>query len=166
VKLFRTRRKPDNGEEEKELVLDTDAEERGPAEETAEAGAPATDGAPEVADLAAEAGATPTPGDPLAEMRAEAAAETAAGEKPPEGTAESPAPDDPMDSGLLELFREAKNEVQETTLASELPDIPIQDLLGDLVNIRQELRTTAVIRPEPDPGQTHHRGSQRGQGGK
>ena len=158
MKLFRMKRKAENGEEEKELVLETDAEEEAPAEETTEAEADApTAGSAQVAA---------TPDDPLAQLRAEAAAEVVPEETPVEGGAPAPTLDDPLDPGLLDLFREAKNEVQESTLASELPDIPIQDLLGDLVSVRQELGMRPEARPAPSPPKTRERHPRPDRGGK
>jgi hypothetical protein len=138
VKLFR-KRKPENDEEEDELAFDTDAAEEDSGQEMAEA----------AASPPAQAEPTLTPDDPLAQMRAEAAGETAVAENPSEGAAPSPQPDDPLDPGLMDLFREAKNEVEESTLASELPDIPIQDLLSDLVNVSQCLGITPRVRAQP-----------------
>jgi hypothetical protein len=136
MKLFR-RRKPENGDEEDDLIFDADAAEDGSGQEMAEA-------APEAAASAAtEPGPILTPDDPLAQMRAEAARETA------EGAAPSPAPDDPLDASLMDLFLEAKNEVQESTLASDLEDIPIQDLLSDLVSVSESLGITPRVRAKP-----------------
>ncbi|HJX61646.1 MAG TPA: hypothetical protein VJ578_03665 [Dehalococcoidia bacterium] len=142
VKLFR-RRKPENGEAEDELAFDADAAEEDPGQETAEAALDAAAG------VAADAGPILAPLDPLAQMRADAAAEAAAAETPSEGAAPSPNPDDPLDAGLMDLFREANNEVQESTLASDLEDIPIQDLLSDLVSVSECLGITPRARPRP-----------------
>ena len=139
MKLFR-RRKPENGEAEDELAFEA---EEDPGQETAEAALEAASGAP------ADAGPILAPDDPLAQMRAEAAAETGAAETPSEGAAPSPNLDDPLDAGLMDLFREAKNEVQESTLASDLEDIPIQDLLSDLVSVSQDLGITPRVRAKP-----------------
>ena len=68
--------------------------------------------------------------------------------------------------GLMDLFREAKNEVQESTLASELPDIPIQDLLGDLVSVSRRLGVKPRPRLEPNPGQAGKRALEPDKGGK
>lgn len=167
MKLFRMRRKPENGEEEKELILDTDADDEDAVEEMdeaeAETGGPA--GAP---TLAAGAGpsdqtdASALRADPLAQISAEAASEPAAAEKPPDGDPASPPAQDSLDDGLLDLFREAKNEVQETTLGSELPDIPIQELLGDLVSISRRLGIPSEVRAKPNP----HPSREVRQGGK
>lgn len=162
MKLFRVRPKPENGEEEKELVLDTDAEEQPPAQDTTEAEAET----PEATSPAGQTAVSESPNDPLAAMRAEAANEVAAAETPPEGASASPQPDDTLDPGLLELFREAKNEVQESTLASELPDIPIQELLSDLVSISLDLGITPRVRAQPRQAKALHRGPDREQGGK
>ena len=153
MKLFR-RRKPENGEEEDELIFDTDAGDEDPGQEMAEAasgtGAPTDAAAPEAASSpAAQAGPILTPNDPLAQMRAEAAGELAAAEKPSEGAAPSPQPDDPLDAGLMDLFLEAKNEVQESTLASDLEDIPIQDLLSDLMSVSEGLGITPRVHARP-----------------
>ena len=153
MKLFR-RRKPENAEEEDELVFGADAAEEDPGQEMAEAaattgpsaGAAAPDAA---ASPVAQAGPILTPDDPLAQMRADAASETAAAETPSEGAAPSPNPDDPLDAGLMDLFREAKKEVQESTLASDLEDIPIQDLLSDLMSVSEGLGITPRVRAKP-----------------
>jgi hypothetical protein len=153
VKLFR-KRKPENGEEEDELVFDMDAAEEDSGQDIAEAaagiGTSADAAAPEaVASPAAQAGPVLTPNDPLAQMRADAASEAAAAEEPAEGAAPSPKPDDPLDAGLMDLFLEAKNEVQESTLASELEDIPIQDLLSDLMSVSEGLGITPRVHARP-----------------
>jgi hypothetical protein len=150
VKLFRKRHKSGDGEEEEELVLDTDTEEE-LVEEAAEA-------------EPAPAAAAP-PSDPLAQIRADADNETAAG-KTPEGDAPPPQPDDSLDASLLELFREAKNEVEESTLASELADIPIQDLLSDLVSVSQELGVTPRAHPAASQRKTRLVDPEHDQGGK
>ena len=158
MKLFR-RRKPENAEEEDDLLLDTDAAEDDSVRETeAETGAST--------DPPAEAAAIPPADDPLAQMRADAAAEVAAAENPPEGASPSPQPVDALDAGLMDLFREAKNEVQESTLASELPDIPIQDLLGDLVSVSRRLGVKPRPRLEPNPGRAGKRALEPDKGGK
>lgn len=159
MRLFR-RRKPENAEEEDELVLDRDAAEEDSIREITEAETGASTDSP------AQAGAVPPADDPLAQMRADAAAEVAAAENPPEGAPASPQPVDALDAGLMDLFLEAKNEVQESTLASELPDIPIQDLLGDLVSVSRRLGVKPRPRLEPNPGQAGERGLEPHQGGE
>ena len=151
MKLFRKRHKSEDGEEEEELVLDTDTEE-------------------ELAEEAAEAEPAPasavSPSDPLAQIRADADNETAAGKTPSEGDPAPSQPDDSLDASLLELFREAKNEVEESTLASELADIPIQDLLSDLVSVSQELGATPRAHPAASQRKTSNVDPKHGQGGK
>jgi len=152
MKLFRLRRKPESGEEEKELVLDTDAEGQAPAQETTEAEAEASADAPTAAAAPEDAAQPETlapVGDLMAQIGAEVASESEAAEKTPENDPGSPQADDSLDPDLLELFREAKNEVVETTLASELPDIPMQDLLSDLENVSQRLGITPRARTDP-----------------
>jgi hypothetical protein len=141
MKLFRVRRKAKSGEEDKELVLDTDAEPQAPAPDTTE---PETE--PETSpDAAAEAEA-PAQGEapaPEGDLLAQIGAETEGGE---------PQEDDSLDPDLVDIFREAKNEVEESTLASELEDIPAQDLLSDLMGVRHRLNMTPRSRAEPGKG--------------
>ena len=151
MRLFR-RRKPENAEEEDDLISNTDAAEEDSTREPTGAATGAS------TDPPTQAEAVPPTNDPLAQMRADAAAEIAAAENPPEGAPASPKPDDVLDAGLMDLFREAKNEVQESTLASELPDIPIQDLLGDLVSVSRRLGVRPRPRLEPNPGQADEDG--------
>ena len=155
MKLFR-RRKPENGEEEDELAFEA---EEDPGQETAEAALEAAVGP------AADAGPT-RPDDPLAQMMAEAAAETAAAETPSEGAAPAPNPDDPLDARLMDLFREAKNEVEESTLASDLEDIPIQNLLSDLVSVSERLGITPRLRTQPNVGEADESALEPDQSGK
>jgi LysM repeat protein len=68
------------------------------------------------------------------------------GGRAPDNGAFSPETEEPLDPSLVELFLEAKKEVEESVPASDLPDIPIQDLLSELVSLRRSLR---VERPEP-----------------
>ena len=170
MKLFR-RRKPETAEEEDELVFDIDGEEEDSGHEMAEAaartGTSADAAAPGAASSpAAQAGPILTPNDPLAQMRADAAAEVAAAENPPEGATASPQPVDALDAGLMDLFLEAKNEVQEITLGSELPDIPIQDLLSDLVSVSEDLGITPRVRAKPRQDRVLDSGLEPDQGGK
>jgi hypothetical protein len=146
VKLFR-RRKPENAEEEDDLVSNTDAAEEDSTREPTGAATGAS------TDPPAQAGAVPPTDDPIAQMRADAIAEVAAAENPPEGAPGSPQPDDALDAGLMDLFREAKDEVEEATLASQMPDIPIQELLGDLVTLSQRLGVKPRPRLEVNPDQ-------------
>jgi len=96
---------------------------------------------------------TPLPqGDLLVEIDAEADGEADAGGRAPENGAASPEADEPLDPSLLELFAEARNEVQESALASELPDIPIQELLSELVSLSQRLGIAPPARAEPANG--------------
>ena len=78
-------------------------------------------------------------GDILVDVGYDPDSEAYAGRRAPENGAASPETDEPLDPALLQLFAEAKNEAQETVLASELPDIPIQDLLSDLVSLSRSL---------------------------
>jgi hypothetical protein len=138
MKLFRVGRKPKSGEENRELVLDTEAEAEAPVQDEVEAGAPA--------DAAPAEGEAPAPqGDLLTQIGAEADSEI-------EAEGDSPQEDEPLDPELLDIFREAKNEVLESTLASELEDIPAQDLLTDLMGVSRQLGTALRARARADKG--------------
>jgi membrane protein involved in colicin uptake len=139
MKLFRLRRKPESGQEEKELVLDTEAEAQAPAQDRADAEAQAP--AQDRADAEVEAEAPAPEGDLMTQISAETNSEIEAEEKASE--------EDTLDPDLVDIFREAKNEVEESTLASELEDIATQDLLDDLVGIRHRLSIMPRARAEP-----------------
>jgi LysM repeat protein len=47
--------------------------------------------------------------------------------------------DEPLDPALEELFREANAEAEEDALVPELPDIPIRELLNELVSLGRSL---------------------------
>ncbi len=81
------------------------------------------------------------PDDLLAQMSAEADSEIAAEEAVLEGGQKSD--DDELDPELLDIFRDAKNEVQEGSLALELDDISTQDLLSEVATISQRLGVPA-----------------------
>jgi len=166
VKLFRMKRKPEDGAEEKELVVDT-ADEATPSttvEAEAKAGEPVAAATPEAA--AGLEGPSTSSGqdrtlpsaaeaDPLAQFRPDGPGEIVGGDEAPEGAPASPQPDDALDPDLLDIFREAKNEVEESTLASEMPDIPIEELLGDLVSISRRLGVSPQARAKRDPPSSH-----------
>jgi LysM repeat protein len=99
-------------------------------------------------------------GDPLAEMGPAAPRELEAGGKAPENGSVPPQTDEPLDPALVDLFREARNEAQESALASELPDIPIQDLLSELVSVGQRLGIGPPVSTETaggeDSAETEH----------
>jgi hypothetical protein len=142
MRLFRPRRKPKSDQEEKELVLDTDAEAQAPAQDRADAEVKTE--APADAELSVEEQAPVPEADLLAQIAAATDSEIEA----EDGSAQE---DDPLDPELLDIFREAKNEVQESTLASELEDIPVQDLLGYLQGVKRGL--SAVQRARAQPGE-------------
>jgi hypothetical protein len=150
MRFFRLRRKPESDEEERELVLDTDAEAQALAQDTLEAEEKAPQSAAE-ADSLTEGEAPAPEGHDLAQIGAEADAEIEAEEEAREAEGGSPQGGDSLDPDLLDIFRAAKDEVQESTLASELEDIPAQDLLSDLVGISHHLRT--MPRAHAEPGQ-------------
>jgi hypothetical protein len=139
MRFFRRSRNKENDEEEKELVLDTDTEPQALSQDTPEAATPTE-------------GEAPAPeGDLLAQIGAETNAEIEAEEGARETEGGSPQGGDSLDPDLLDIFRAAKDEVQESTLASELEDIPAQDLLSDLVGVSQRLH--AMPRAQAEPGQ-------------
>jgi len=150
MRFFRLRRKPESDEEEKELVLDADAEEEAFAQDIIEAEEEAPQSAAEAATPTAEEAPAPA-GDLLAQLGAEADAEIEAEKEAPGTEGGSPQGGDSLDPDLLDIFRSAKEEVQESTLASELEDIPAQDLLSDLVGVSHRLRT--MPRSHAGPGQ-------------
>lgn len=77
--------------------------------------------------------------DLLAKVSAEAESEIAAEEAAIAGDHVSP--DDELDPELMDIFRDARNEVQESTLASELEDVSAQELLSDATTISRSLGT-------------------------
>ena len=78
-------------------------------------------------------------GDPLVELGAEVGSEADTRGRVPENGAASPETDEPLDPALEQLFRQANAEAQQSLAASELPDIPIQDLLNELVSLSRSL---------------------------
>jgi hypothetical protein len=150
MRFFRLRRKPESDEEEKELVLDADTEEEALAQDIIEAEEEAPQSAAEAATPTAEEAPAPA-GDLLAQLGTEADAEIEAEKEAPGTEGGSPQGGDSLDPDLLDIFRSAKEEVQESTLASELEDIPAQDLLSDLVGVSHRLRT--MPRSHAGPGQ-------------
>jgi LysM repeat protein len=91
---------------------------------------------------AIQEGAAVVQGDLLVQSDVEADG----GGRAPDNGAFSPETEEPLDPSLVELFLEAKKEVEESVPAADLPDIPIRDLLSELVSLRRSLR---VERPEP-----------------
>jgi hypothetical protein len=176
MKLFRLRRKSKSRKAEKELVLDTAAEgnpdppadapqpqadptpdpEAG-ADASAEAlgAAPAAE-APEEAPAAEapeDAAATEPPAEApksqdslLAQISDEANSEMAAEEEAVQPGGDPGSEDDPLDPGLLDLFRDARNEVQESTLVAELDDVSTQELLDELASVSSRLGISAQER--------------------
>ena len=59
--------------------------------------------------------------------------------RPPENGAAALETDEPLDPALEQLFREANAEAQEAALASELPNIPVRELLNELVALGRSL---------------------------
>ena len=88
-------------------------------------------------------------GDPLVEPGAEVGSEANARRRPPENGAAALETDEPLDPALVQLFREANAEAQESVAASELPDIPIQDLLNELLSLSRRLGIEPTARAEP-----------------
>jgi hypothetical protein len=152
------KRKPEDGAEEKELVLDTEDEATPSAmvEAEAKAGEPEAAATPEAAaGLEGQTLPSAAEADPLAQFRPDGPDQIAAGDEAPEGAPASPQPDDALAPDLFDIFREAKNEVEESTLASEMPDIPIEELLGDLVSISRRLGVSPQARAKRDPPSSH-----------
>ena len=87
-------------------------------------------------------------GDPLVELGAEVGSEADTGGRLPANGA-APETDEPLDPALEQLFLQANAEAQESLAASELPDIPIQDLLNELVSLSRRLGIEPPARAEP-----------------
>lgn len=86
---------------------------------------------------------TPPPQDNLlAQIGAEADAEMAK-EEAEAAEADSAGDKDELDPELLDIFRDARNEVQESSLAAELDDIAVQELLNELLGIGSRLGIAA-----------------------
>jgi hypothetical protein len=150
MRLFRGKTKPKTGEEDKEMMpaADTEAE---PAAPTAvpnagsEAGpdtAPSDTPEPDAKEAGTAEDApeeAPPPQDNLlAQIGAEADAELAK-EEAAAAEGASPTDKDELDPELLDIFRDARNEIQESSLAAELEDIAVQQLLDDLASVSQRL---------------------------
>jgi LysM repeat protein len=87
-------------------------------------------------------------GDPLVEPGAEVGSEAdTVGRLPANGAALET--DEPLDPALEQLFRQANAEAQESLAAAELPDIPIRDLLDELVSLGRCLGIEPSTRAEP-----------------
>jgi hypothetical protein len=129
-----------------------DAKEAGTAADAPEEAPPPQDnllaqiGAEADAELAKEEAAAadapeeaPPPQDNLlAQIGAEADAELAK-EEAAAAEGGSPTDKDELDPELLDIFRDARNEVQESSLAAELEDIAVQQLLDDLASVSRRL---------------------------
>ncbi len=154
MRLFRGRAKPKSDQEDKERMLDADSEgepaaptavpnagsEAGP--DTAPSDTPGSDAkeAETAADAPKEA---PRPQDNLlAQIGAETDAELAK-EEAAAAEGSSPTENDELDPELLDIFRDARNEIQESSLAAELEDIGVQELLDEILGIGSRLGITA-----------------------
>ncbi len=60
-------------------------------------------------------------------------------------------PGEGLDPDLMDIFRDAKQETEDGSLASEVEDVPIQDLLADLRTIGQRLGVKPSREPPPEP---------------
>jgi len=150
TRSLRRSRKAAGGQEE--LPLTTDVERQAYAQEMTEVEASADAPTPAAAPEAIAQTGDPAPEDDLpAQTDAEAASEVETIEKTPENDGGSPREGDSLGPALLDIPRDAKNEIQENTLAAGLADIPIQDLLSDLVSVSQGLGIASrVRRAEPE----------------
>jgi hypothetical protein len=89
----------------------------------------------------------------LVEPGAEVGGDPHAEARPSENGAASPETDEPLDPALVRLFLEANAEAEASVAASELPDIPIQDLLNELVSLSRSLGIERPSRAEPANGE-------------
>jgi hypothetical protein len=155
MKLFRFKGKPDDPSAEKELVLDTDAEEASAAQvqpsPTAEPAPEARQEAP--VDVTGDPEARPPSQESfLAEIGAEADKEMAEQERLIAG--EGLQEDDALDPGLVDLFRDAKTEVEESSLAAELDNIPAREILDEITEVSQRLGVPSDgLRSRPEGGE-------------
>ncbi|KPK46946.1 MAG: hypothetical protein AMJ77_04720 [Dehalococcoidia bacterium SM23_28_2] len=137
MRLFGRKRKRESDGEEKELVLDTEAEEQAPDQDDSDAEVK-TEAAAE-GDAPPEEKASAPEGDLLGQIGAEADSEIEAGEAALEAEGGASKEDDSLDPDLADIFRDAKEEVEEGTLAAELENVPVQDLLNDLLGLGHHL---------------------------
>ncbi len=113
--------------------------------------APTADGEPE-----APPQPEPSPSQAQDPLAAAQAAVAEADAQPAEG----------LDPDLLDIFRDAKQETEDGSLASEVEDVPIQDLLADLRTIGRRLGVKPNREPErvtfvaPEPGPEDDPGAQ------
>lgn len=114
--------------------------------------APEPPPAPEAqVSLSQQATATAPAADPLQGLRPDTATGVqpeAAQSDPLAGVAEAAATpaEGPMDPGLLDIFRDVREETEEGGLASEIEDVPIGDLMSDLMNISDRLGISPAAR--------------------
>jgi LysM repeat protein len=85
-----------------------------------------------------------------AEAKTEAPAEAGA---PAQGQALTPENDSPH-PGLSDIHRDGENAAQESTPASESDDIPVRDLLSDLVGVSRRLGVGPQARADPPRDET------------
>jgi hypothetical protein len=150
MRLFRGRAKPKNDQEDKERMLDADTQaaataatdvpnagsEAGP--DTAPSDTPEPDAKEAGTAEDAPQQAPPPQDNLLAQIGAEADAELAK-EEAAAAEGASPTDKDELDPELLDIFRDARNEVQESSLAAELEDISVQQLLDVLAGVSRRL---------------------------
>lgn len=139
MKLFRLRGKHNDPKAEKELVLDTGrGDSSAPGAQAPPESEPASSNSDEpVVDLDAAAPQSAPPADLFAELSAQADKEMAEQEQLAAG--EPSTDDDELDPGLLDIFRDAKSEVEESSLAADLENVPARAILDDIRGISQGL---------------------------
>jgi hypothetical protein len=141
MKLFRLKGKHDDPDAEKELVLDTGtADDSAPEPQSSlepESAPPVADEAVEIASNEEEAPPPPPEDNLLAQISAQADKEMAEQEELAAG-ATSP-DDDTLDPSLLDIFKDAKTEVEEGSLAADLEDIPAREVLEEMRAISRGL---------------------------
>ncbi len=91
--------------------------------------------------------------DLFAQLGAEAMNEPAADQTDPL-TGHPSAEDDALDPELLDIFRDAKSEVEESSLAAQLENVPIDELLSEAVGIGQRLGVKVDRQPGPSTERT------------
>lgn len=138
MKLFRLRRKPGSGEEERELVLDTDTEPQASPEDE-------TDGGEEAES---STGTSAPEALPIIQTAPEANSEIETEHEPAQPEPSS-LDDEPLDPALVDIFREAQEEAEQSALTADVDDIPVQDLLDDLVGLSRRLGIPPRVYAQP-----------------
>lgn len=119
---------------------------------------------PSLAPVDPQPDVSDAPPDPLGSLSSDAPAPDPAADTPQADGEEAPKPEgdalagladaggdsDGAGDDLLDIFRDAKEESEEGSLVKELDDVPISDLLTDVVSLSQRLGVTPSSERKPD----------------